>query len=192
MANSPSRGPIPKGSIFGIRFVTKDLALRVPDLQQLYKTSAQRLQASVLEAFDVAISEGGREQRRPSYLRDALASDEAIVYNASGFVYLREGYLEGSPARTYWRNLEEGTTKFVDRVLQGYFESSSGERSQLGERRTDMRFYGRMEIGGRYGGVVKNPIEPRHYIARGIAEWQANGGTQPILDALKTIAIVKS
>lgn len=164
-------------------------AIQWPDVAAINKKMAQRVQASVVSAFKASLSE--RPQRSTRYLQKALESDEAIAANLEGFAFLPAGYLDQPQTTKYWRNLEEGTSKFEGRVLRGYFVTGDVFTAPTGKRRgVDERFAGRdgSAKSGR-GAVITRPIKAHDFLKDGVSNWRNETGITPLTSALKVIRI---
>jgi len=168
------------------------------EIEEAHRRIAERLQQEVVEEFRMNLDRPSA-QRPTRYLEHALAAPEAIRYNLDGFLFLPDQYLESSPATSYWRNLEEGTTQFVGRTMRGYFVSLTGVRSGPSRERYRMDAYMPQvnaafgsHKGNRQGTIrslsnmpvitIHNPIRAHHYLAEGIAKFKASGFQQDAYD----------
>ena len=165
-----------------------------PDFAVLNKQAAQRLQAAIVTAFDESLildSERARPQRDTAYLRKALESAEMINYNVDGYTVLPDGYLDSTMALPYWRDLEAGTSRFVDSVLRGYFVtggSFSAPKQELYGH--DERFAGKdgASKSGK-GAIITRAIQPHPFVSEGVALFEAEGGNDPLLNAMRNVRI---
>lgn len=98
-----------------------------PAVEAASLLNAQFVQKLIVEYFVDSLDVVGRPQRESAYLRHALESSQFIRANLDGFVVNPKGYLDSSKAAPYWRNLEKGTTRFVGRKIQGFFQSREGK-----------------------------------------------------------------
>lgn len=105
------------------------------------------------------IAKTGRQQRgsASNSLVSLLKHRDNRDATNSGFVVGVKGFLESSQAAPYFRNLEEGTSIFVGRELQGFFRSAEGRTyGPSRTRRSDVRLF---QTGGYFLGkaTVTNP-----------------------------------
>jgi hypothetical protein len=188
----------------GVQFGTQVLEERARDAQGRF-TSAQnaaRLQNErmaeelanyMVKALDEAVAQRGRPQRGTELLARAILDPENRDANIDGFV-VGTDYLDRSPAKSYWRGVEEGSAVHVGRLIYGWFAdsvpSSPGERFAPMEGRVDRRLiqvsrenypqhFGPVGKGGAAHSAgpfffrIKNPIPAYQFMEKGRKEWLA-------------------
>lgn len=164
------------------------------------KGDAQRADSAILAAhdemsFDVArmmtaelrrrIALNGRPQRSDQRLIDAIEDERNRKVNVSGFTVGLEDWLNRSPARAYWRGLEEGRSHGRDRGwVFGLFVNPNGSMRRPDPNAKGPEGRGKNAIkfamwdpegplpGHRLGRpVYMDPIPAYHYMATGGEQW---------------------
>lgn len=178
-------------------------------LVQAHREMAEHVQVEMVKALRQAIESGPRaaEQRQTQWLEKALANPENIGFNIDGFV-VNTSYLDKSPVRGYWRGLEEGTEVHVGRLITGFFAdrtlstryAPAGGGDMYNARMIQLRptpgvnyAVSRTRSGrttnpsehGIWRFHIRHPIEPRHYMRRGIETYQKSGFTEQRYKKLK-------
>jgi hypothetical protein len=168
------------------------------EIGQAMETLAIRLQKAQVAALERAIEAGGREQRGTHYLEDAILSPSNRVVTGDGFLVGVESAFEESEAGSYWRGLEEGTSKHIGQKMYGLWVTAGGGLDIPREGgRNAIGFLGWRKIdedtraehrddekGGRLPGFrIHKKTEAVHYLQQGVDDFVASGAIQEELNA---------
>lgn len=83
-------------------------------LTAVHERASTKIQEGMVDRLNRAIHETGRVQRGGERLATALMHEENRTVSAGGFVVGRPYWLDRSPAKLYYRRIEEGDQKTFD------------------------------------------------------------------------------
>jgi hypothetical protein len=184
----------------GIARGARDAKGRFTSMQTLVKQANEEMALEVanymVKSLEESVKDRGRTQRGTELLARAILNEENRDASIDGFV-VGTDYMDRSPAKMYWRGVEEGSSKHVGRLIYGWFAdevpSEPASRYRPSEaRRTNARMIqlphppqasgpqftstpGYERVGGPFWFRIKNPIPAYHYMREGAADWMSTG-----------------
>lgn len=108
--------------------------------------AAHSIQVGEVEQLEGAVAETGRRQRGGKRLESAIMDPRNIDVTASSFIVGRPSWLDQSPAKLYWRRIEEGDPNTFDAYIlfsnsgaDGGYGKVQGPYVRPSYERTNMR-----------------------------------------------------
>ncbi len=147
-----------------------------PELEKANRASVDWLSDRALEILEAKVEANNREPstaRDAGRLRNAIAQEKIATFDKKGFRWGVASLLNKTSAGVYWRAIEQGSDKFVNKPFPVKVHPFGGERSAVqfrmidpGERkqrRSGGKFIGGFESVG--GPRIRRPIPAYHYLS---------------------------
>lgn len=128
-------------------------------ITDVHRKMAQDASEAVVDVLRQQISRTGRQQKGSQDLLDSVLDPRYQTATRDGFV-LGGREFEQSPARLYFRNLEQGSDVFLGREIGGFFASATGGISAPGADRTDLRLIQLGRVFSNRPGARSTPDNP--------------------------------